>query len=219
MEQTLGQEYFDNLLEAREGSKEALELLVQSTYFSHVALFFGEVWDTLRERSLAIISCDNDWYDLVRPALFLSIMEIPDIQWKHLWDDTQLRFANILYRYLMNATRREIETFLLDGLTLEQELFRDEAELPVIEWDSDDDEFDNVVPESMISPDNTEEQALNNILIQEIKDSLSDMEWIILTNDWGNDTLLAQELGLSGSNAVKQRRKRIREKIQKEFEL
>ena len=121
MEQTLGQGYFDNLKLARERNEEALEALVQSKDFSHVALFFGEVWNTLKHRSQVVISCDDDWYDLVRPALFLSIMEMSDLEWKHLWDDTQLCFANTLYRHLMNATRREIEMFLLDGSTLREE--------------------------------------------------------------------------------------------------
>lgn len=212
MEQTLGQEYFDNLLAAREGSEEALEVLVQSKDFSHVALFFGDVWNTLKQRSNVIVQCDDDWYNLVRPALFLAIMEVPNLEWKCLWNREQCCFANELYRHLMNATRREIEMFLLDGLTLEQELFRNEAELPIVEWDSDDDEFDSIVPDSMISPDNTEEQALARMTLEKIQEYLDEEEWIILTADYGDDPKLAETLGIN-VGALRMRRNRIRNRI------
>lgn len=212
MEQTLGQEYFDNLLAAREGSEEALEVLVQSKDFSHVALFFGEVWNTLKQRSNAIVQCNDDWYNLVRPALFLAIMEIPDSRWSEMWDETIPCFANNLYRYLMNKTRREIEIFLLDGTTLREEERRDEEEWPIEEWDSDDDKFDNIVPDNMISPDNTEEQALAKMTLEKIQEYLNEEEWLILTADYGMNDELAESLGIS-NETLRKRRERIRKRV------
>ena len=212
----LTKEFFEDVYNIRannEMAEKSLERLVGSKYFSNVAVFYGETWSHVRRiaesrQSGLQLGTKDAWKDLARPELFLAIREIPEDAWLVLIASEEANnYRNPLYRHLVKTMRAGIERFLLDGVRLEQEIFRDEDEWPEL---SDDDE--TYIPNALISKDNTEEQAMNNILLQEIRDYLDDEEWLILTADYGMNDELAKSLGIS-NETLRKRRERIRKRV------
>jgi len=223
----LTKEFFEDIKKVRENkedAEEALERLVHSDFFSQVSVFHGGRWGTLRtvvetrERGILLNGKDK-WYELLRPELFLAIMEIDEEKWAELWKPLECdRYDSRLYWYLINHLIRGIERDLLNGTTLGQELRRDEQEWPDGERiDGAGDDLDTYIPESMIAQDNTEKKALNRIFLREIKEYLDDEEWRILTGEYGEDRKLAETLGIK-VDALRKRRERIRKRVKILFE-
>jgi hypothetical protein len=192
--------------------------------FIRPTVFHGKHWMTLKqfsnaEEATAYDEWKENWYTLLRPALFLAVREMDEILWISLYKPRDCSaFESGLYNHLITNIRNEIEKDLLDGDTLRQTMWRGDEDWPEEEWeDAAGDDLEMYVPESMISPDNTEEQATDNMLLQEIKDYLDDEEWLILTVEYGEDESLAETLGIS-VNALNTRRNRIRKRVLVLFE-
>jgi len=60
-------------------------------------------------------------------------------------------------------------------------------------------------------------EALDRVLLQEIKEYLDDEEWRILTGEYGEDKKLADALGIK-VDALRKRRERIRKRVKILFE-
>lgn len=214
-------EFFDDVKSVRDTRDgDALERLVQSTLFVRPTIFHGKHWSSLR-RIVNIVEANDynswkeQWYLLLRPALFLAICDIDDDDWNSLWVPEECSvFECGLYNHLVTAVRGEIEQSLLDGGTLRQVLIRDEQEWPEEEReDARGDVLEAYIPDSAISDDDTEDQAMANLLVQEIQEYLDDDdEWVILTSDYGYDDDLAAELGIQ-VDALRKRRERIKKRI------
>ena len=212
----LTKEFFEDVKSIRDSDErleEALYSLAESKYFSNVAVFYGDTWSRLRKiaesRQQGLhLGTKSAWVELAMPEIFLAIKEIPEDTWTSLMTMKETNnYRNQLYVYLIKSVRAGVERSLLDGIRLHQEVLRDEDEWPEL---PDDDE--SYIPDEFISSDNTEEQAMDNILLQEIKDSLDEDEWLILTSDYGDDPRLAESLGI-GVGALRMRRNRIRKRV------
>lgn len=218
----LTKEFFEDVYNIRVNNDKAvvsLESLIHSELFTQVSVFHGGRWATLcmlveSRRDDLTIRTKEAWYDLVRPEMFLAIREMDEATWDSHWNAIECdRYDSTLYWYLINRLIRGIERDLLNGTTLDQELLRGEQEWPDEDWaDASGDELDTYIPENMIAPNNTEEEAMNNILLQEIKDYLDHDEWLILTGVYGDDPELAESLGISVA-ALHTRRNRIRKRV------
>jgi len=218
----LTKEFFEDVYNIRVNNDKAvvsLESLIHSELFTQVSVFHGGRWATLcmlveSRRDDLTIRTKEAWYDLVRPEMFLAIREMDEVTWDRLWHTTECdRYESDLYRYLINHLIRGIERDLLNGTTLDQELLREEQEWPDDDWeDATGDELETYIPENMIAPNNTEEEAMNNMLLQEIRDYLDEDEWLILTGDYGEDECLAETLGVK-VGTLRMRRNRIRKRV------
>ena len=218
----LTKEFFEDVYNIRvnnDMAEESLDRIAHSELFTQVSVFHGGRWATLcmivenRRKDLAIRT-ESVWYDLVQPEMFLAIRGMDEATWDRLWNTIECdRYDSGLYRYLINHLIRGIERDLLNGTTLAQELLREEQEWPDDDWEDDTgDDLETYIPENMIAPNNTEEEAMNNLLLQEIRDYLNDEEWLILTANYGEDESLAETLDIS-VNALNTRRNRIRKRV------
>ena len=219
----LTKEFFEDIHNIRVNNdkvEESLSRLAASKYFSNIAVFYGESWSTLRQivenrQDGLCIGTKAAWIELAMPEIFLAIREMPEEIWA--WGvlaalgETN-SYKNDLYCHLINAIRAGIERHLLDGVTLSKEIGRNEDEWPEL---LDNDE--TYIPGALISQDNTEEQAMDNMLLQEIRDYLDDEEWTILTADYGADDELAEALGINIA-ALHTRRSRVRKRVKILFE-
>ena len=218
-------EFFEDIEKIQnhsEDMEEALERLVESELFSKRALFFDNSWNVLcgyaEYRGRDVRKYDTDWYrELLSPALFLVVSEIPQAQWDNLREEdnncTEYEYWHDCetYKYLCNAISTEIQRDLLDGLTLKQRR-RLEKERED-EGDPPEPDFDTLVDEEL----DVEEEALNNILLDQVRGMVNDEEWEIITASHGDGPELAEKYGVTES-AIRSRRQWVIERIRYELE-
>jgi len=207
-----------------EDMEEALERLVGSELFSHVSTFYGDSWEELcfqasRMGKDIFYKNPEQYNELLRPAIFLVVCGLPQEEWNRIrtkdsWCiEYERRYDSATYVYLCNQIRREVERDLLDGVTLWQHNEREEEGWPAEVGDSTEPDVDAFVDEEV----DVEEEALNNILLEQIHGMVNDEEWDIITSSHGDGPELAEKYGVTES-AIRSRRQWVIERLRCELE-
>ena len=181
-----------------------LDTLANSMNFCRMALFVPAEW----ERLYRVLEArkDNDrvskknWPDLAMPAIFLSVCEMPTKEWNtalkaDLSAQPENRWDSQLYVYIRNKVRDEIQRDLFDGSTFFEFVTHEE------EWPADPDEPEEPWDDAFYyeGPD-VEEVVFDTIILDEIREMVSDMEWEIITAEHGDGPMLAEKYGTSVNN-------------------
>ena len=213
-------EYF-RVIRYNDGNiEEALDTLATSMNFCQLALFRPPKWEQLcmaleMRDEVDRVSVDN-WPMLVSSSLFLVLKEIPEDRWVELFrkdidGEVTERGNSGLYSLVRNMLSREIQKDLFDGSTIFTYLTGDE------EWPADPEDPEEPWEDAFYyeGPD-VEEEALNKLLLDQIRDLVSDMEWEILTAEHGDGPALAKKYVISESY-VRDIRQRTIKRLQNEL--
>jgi len=199
---------------------EMLDTLANSMNFCRMALFVPAEWERLYRVLEARKDDDRvskkNWPDLAMPAIFLSVCEMSNKRWNaalraDLENEPENRWDSLLYTYIRNRTRDEIQRDLFDGSTFFEFVTHEE------EWPADPDEPEDPWEDAFYydGPD-VEEVALDTIVLDQVRDMVSDMEWEIIMAEHGDGPMLAEKYKTSESN-IRNIRQRTLEKLHATF--
>ena len=188
-----------------EHMEKALYELVDSVHFTQQSIFHSNHWTKL----VAIVDdklpdmklySKETWYELATPALYMSIREMKESVFERLFDEDfrQLpidREFSGLYRLLRNLVANEIQKDLLDGNTIYEYTHR-EVEWPESPEEDDDDPVCDMFPDK----DSVEDTVLDGLVLDQVRDIVSDMEWEIITAEHGDGPMLAEKYGTTVNN-------------------
>lgn len=218
--------FFEDIRIVREevDCDEALERLASGKELSRVTIFWGRSWDILCSRAYNRDTTTNlmskeGWQGMVTPAIYIAIRELPDEEWAALWEydmltQPQHHEHSKLYKHIRNTARYEIETDLLDGVTLDRDLRIDKRECdPNVEYGDG-----KILPLEPIAPNNIEEEALNNVFAHQIMAKLTEEDIEILTADHGDGPGLAEKYNMS-EEAIRVRRHRLIKNLQEKYSV
>jgi len=211
---------FRKIRDCSDGMEEALDTLVTSKNFDRMALFVTADWEqiyfVLEEKNDADRVTKENWREMLAPAIFLAVREMPDDLWGEallhdLETEPEYRMESHLYRYLRNRIREEIQRDLFDGSTFYEYTTHEE------EWPADPDEPDEPWLDAFYyDGPSVEEEVETKLFLDKIKALVTEREWDIITADHGDGPMLAEKYETSESN-IRNIRQRTLERLQEVF--
>jgi len=203
------------------GMEDALYELVDSVHFTQQSIFHSNHWAKLvmivdNKMTGIRLNSKETWYELATPALYMSIREMKESTFEGLYDEDfrQLpidREFSGLYRLLRNLVANEIQKDLLDGNTIYEYTHRE------VEWpESPDEDDDNPAYDVFPDKDSIEDIAMDNLVLEQVRYMVSEMEWEIITAEHGDGPALAEKYDTTEGN-IHQIKFRVINRLQEVF--
>jgi len=188
-----------------DNADESLEWLVESPHFVQTCTFHSKKWENI-VRTVDMkydgfkIRTKKVWKELVKPALFLAIRTIDPDEFDSMFEHDMCeipisRSDSLLYTYLINAVSTEIQRDLFDGNTFYEYITHE------TEWPADPEEPEEPYDDAFYyDGPGVEDEALDTVVLEQVRDMVSDMEWEIITAEHGDGPALAEKYETTVNN-------------------